>query len=1026
MTDIVGSTEHASELGDSGWRKLVQEHNTRIRAALRRRGGREMDTAGDGFFAIFDAPAAAVACALEIADEIEQLGIEIRAGLHVGEVEQAGAKVTGISVVIAARIMAAAGPGEVLVSATVRDLAAGSRLTFEEWGVQQLKGVPGEWHIYAVSRAAEESVEAGAAADARERRASAVRRAQARPIWQRRPRLVAGAVLGLAAIIAAGGLLVVKPWQPPALASVAENSIGIIDPGRNEVVGAIRVGTQPGGIAVGDNDLWVTDTADGTVSQIDLRAGVVNRIVDVGRAPKGIAIAAGSVWVANSGERTVSRINIATGRVVQTVEVGNGPTAIVAAGARLWVANATDSTVVPIDASTGVPGQPTGVGAAPVAMAVDEQGLWVASEDGASISQLDPTSGVTLAAPIQLAARPSALTLDADSIWIAAADGTVTRIDRATDRVTATTEVGGALAAIALGGDSLWIGDQAGIVYRLDPANPSAPPTRISTSSGIAALATVGGKVWLAARASAASHRGGTLRIVQDSPYSPDPLDAGADQSAMALQADGLVGFRRVGGAAGAVLLPDLATSIPQPTDGGLTYTFRLRPGLVYSTGEPVRVADFRRAIERSFHLPSDPDQCCWGSVYFTSIVGTDACVNEAHAPATDCDLSAGIVTDDSAHTVTFHLKNPDPDFLYKLAVPPAYPVPASVPMDKFVQDVFPGTGPYVVSERSDGQVTMTRNARFEVWDAAVRPDGFPDEIVFTVVDDADKRVAMVTQGDADVMESSGVSPTASELFATKYPAQWHVGGVGTAFALMNTSIPPFDSLEARQAVNLAIDRGHMIDLHEGRLGAAVTCQLLPPGWPGYRPYCPYTVTADQGGRWSGPDLDAAQRLVDRSGTRGAKVVVGPTFGGLSDELAYLGSVLEGLGYDVSMDTETDFGKIVQTWAKGKTQITFNGWIPDWVGPSTFLALYTCDGEPTKVMNYCDGDYDKAYQHALGLQATDPAAAGTEWAALDRRGVDLALMAPLYNGGGWIVSSRVGNFQASPNGALLLDQMWVQ
>ena len=111
MTDIVGSTEHASELGDSGWRDLIQQHHALVRRALRAHGGKEVDTAGDGFFATFDAPAEAVACGLEIAVTVRVLGVEIRAGAHTGEVEQVGPKVGGITVPIAARIMAEASPG---------------------------------------------------------------------------------------------------------------------------------------------------------------------------------------------------------------------------------------------------------------------------------------------------------------------------------------------------------------------------------------------------------------------------------------------------------------------------------------------------------------------------------------------------------------------------------------------------------------------------------------------------------------------------------------------------------------------------------------------------------------------------------------------------------------------------------------------------------------------------------------------------------------------------------------------------
>jgi peptide/nickel transport system substrate-binding protein len=1037
MTDIVGSTEHAAELGDSAWRELVQVHHAVIRAALRRHGGREIDTAGDGFFAIFDAPAAAVFCGLEAAQDVAKLGVEIRVGVHVGEVEQAGGKVAGITVPIASRIMASAEPGEVLVSSTVRDLATGSGLTFEDRGSRELKGVPGEWHVYAVGRAQPEAGETGGAATARERRAAAVRRAGARPIWQRRPRLMAATAAGLALVLATSGLLVWKPWQPPALARVTENSIGVIDPDRDEVIGEIPVGTQPGGIAAAEGFAWVTNTGDDTVSQIDLGTRSVVGRIDVGRAPKGIAVAEGSVWVANSGERTVSRINVATGRVVETIEVGNGPTAIAAFGSTLWVANATDSTVVSIDATTGAIGQRVGVGATPIALAVDEDELWVASEDGASLSHLDPGTGATLAPPAQLAARPSALALDPESVWVTSADGTVTRIDRAASRVTATMDVGGPLAAIAIDGLTIWVGDRDGTIHRFDAADPSSQPKLISTGTAVAALAVVEGVLWLAAQASTASHRGGTLRVVQVRPdelprYETDPL-ANPFYNVSSLEADGLTGYRRVGGTAGSTLLPNLATSIPRPTNGGLTYTFQLRPNLVYSTGVPVRASDFRRGMERSFQA-ADEVWGVWGTFLFPSIDGAQECTTDDFMPVERCDLSAGIVTDDAANTVTFNLEEPDPDFVYKLANPVAYPVPEGVPMNEMLDDAaFPGTGPYTVTAVTQNEVRLGRNPHFQVWDAAVRPDGYPNEIVFTVIDansvaegDA-RRIAMVENGDADYTSYRGGTRTSPELFAdikTQYAGQWHVGADSTSFVSINSSVPPFDNADVRRAVNFAIDRAHMAELEGGPPDAAITCQLLPPGFPGYQPYCPYTVNPDEGGRWKGRDMDAAQRLVDSSGTRRAQVIVGPTFPGANDRLEYLASVLEELGYEVTIEKAANFDELLASWDARAPQITINGWAPDYVAPSNFLGLYTCGGDFT--INYCDPEFDAAFDHARQLQATDPAAALAEWAALDRLGVELALLAPTTNTGADFVSARVGNYQFSPTGFALLDQMWVQ
>ena len=149
FTDVVGSTQRAVALGDRRWRELLDEHNRVVRRELERFRGREVDTAGDGFLATFDGPARAVRCGQAVTAGVRELGLEVRAGVHTGEVELAGADLRGIAVHIGARIAARAGAGEVLVSATVKDLVAGSGLDFEDRGAHELKGVPGEWRIFA-------------------------------------------------------------------------------------------------------------------------------------------------------------------------------------------------------------------------------------------------------------------------------------------------------------------------------------------------------------------------------------------------------------------------------------------------------------------------------------------------------------------------------------------------------------------------------------------------------------------------------------------------------------------------------------------------------------------------------------------------------------------------------------------------------------------------------------------------------------------------------------------------------------
>ena len=150
FTDIVGSTAKAVELGDARWRELLEQHHATVRRLLLRHRGTELDTAGDGFFASFDGPARGIRCARAITESVRDLGIEVRAGLHTGECERMNSKVGGIAVHIGARVAAEAGPGEVVVSSTVKDLVAGCGIAFHDRGAAELKGVPGEWRLFAV------------------------------------------------------------------------------------------------------------------------------------------------------------------------------------------------------------------------------------------------------------------------------------------------------------------------------------------------------------------------------------------------------------------------------------------------------------------------------------------------------------------------------------------------------------------------------------------------------------------------------------------------------------------------------------------------------------------------------------------------------------------------------------------------------------------------------------------------------------------------------------------------------------
>jgi peptide/nickel transport system substrate-binding protein len=497
---------------------------------------------------------------------------------------------------------------------------------------------------------------------------------------------------------------------------------------------------------------------------------------------------------------------------------------------------------------------------------------------------------------------------------------------------------------------------------------------------------------------------------------------------------DGLVGYRRVGGPAGDELIPDLARGLPVPSDNGKTYTFRLRAGIRYSNGQPVRPEDFRHALERVFILNHGLGPAAY---FYSGIVGAASC--ERHPQG--CTLTRGIVTDDQADTVTFHLTAPDPDFLDKLAIPFADAVPAGTP-DRLLSAVhIPATGPYLTrSFQPTHAWVLVRNPRFRQWSAQAQPGGYPDRIVLRPGVAPGAATDAVEHGRADVLLTGPPVNRIHEL-ATRYANLLHTYPLGRTFALfLNTRVRPFNVLAARQAANYAIDRNTVIQLVGGPLTAQPTCQILPPTMPGYQPYCPYTINPGASGAWQAPDLARAQQLSRRSGTWGDKVTVvtDPMQAQMPGQAAgrYLVSVLRQIGYRASLRAIADPQTYWNTINNSRDQVQAGefSWLEDYPAPWDFFGpLLSCHsflpGNPTNLNDseFCNPRIEALYHQALAAQARSLDAARPLWASIDRAITGQAPWVPLYNPRAMVVlSARVGNYQFHPLWQLLIDQLWVR
>lgn len=551
---------------------------------------------------------------------------------------------------------------------------------------------------------------------------------------------------------------------------------------------------------------------------------------------------------------------------------------------------------------------------------------------------------------------------------------------------------------------------------------------KVRTALVIVALAAVTAIGATSSNATSTGHRGGTLKLLAKAAGGTlDPQVNYTLEYWQLYQAtyDGLLAFKKAGGSAAFDVVPDLASSY-KIGNGGKTWTFTLRKGIKFSNGQPVTVNDVVASFQRIFKVKSPTS----GSFY-SGIVGAAACLK---TPAT-CTLKGGVIGDAKTNTVTINLTAPDPEFKYKLAVPHASILPASAPPSDAGTKPIPTTGPYYfASYNPNKQLVMKRNPYFKEWSKDAMPDGYPDEITQSYGLTVEAQITAIENGQADWTLESPPADRLNEM-GTKYAKQVHVETL-TAFwyAPMNTRLYPFNNVKARQAVNYAIDRNALVKIFGGPRLAVPSCQVLPPGFPGYKPYCPYTK--NPGTTWSAPDIAKAKQLVQQSGTKGAAVTVLSSDDEVNKAVAvYLQSVLNQIGYKASVKPIS--GNIFFTYVqntKNKVQINVQQWYQDYPAASDFLhVLFGCESfhpgsdSSINIAGFCDPKINAQMHKALKLEQTSESAANALWAKVDRQVTDAAPMATLFTPKHIdFVSSRVGNFTFSKQFYWLVDQSWVQ
>jgi YVTN family beta-propeller protein len=844
----------------------------------------------------------------------------------------------------------------------------------------------------------------------------------------------ATAAVFLASALVAALLAISGRAAPPAVAADA-NILVPINARSNLRDAPTALPVAPGAVAAAPGSIWVASPSGGEVLEVEPDERTVVDSIPVSGEPGSLASGAGALWVAGTMGATVERIDPGSAIVTWTTHLAEtGPVAMAYGDGGLWLADSTDQAVVELSPLSGSVLRTFPLDVQPTAIALADGLVWVAAYTAGTVEAIDPGTGQAVGT-VNVGNGPSAITFSDGDLWVANnLDSTVSVVDPATFTVVSTIGVGSGPTALVGADGAVWVANQySGTVSRINPGRLAVVGT-VDVGNDPIALTSGPGVIWVAASAPAGDDKGGALVLVSTAGFmtvDPDTFGGLTPLSFLRLEYDTLVTFEPVPGPNGLRLVPDLALQVPTPTDGGRTYSFRLRPGIRYSDGELVRASDFRRGVERLFEMASP------GAAYYSGLVGAQACV-AAMENFENCNLSQGMVTDDQSGLVVFHLTSPDPDFLDKIT-PEAYgaPMPPGTSDNDMGLSPIPGTGPYRIASATPQEVVFRRNPYFREWSHAAQPEGNPDVIIWRTLPSEQAVVNEVTQGKADWAWGS-LPPPALHALEVEDPSEVRSDpSFVVEFIPLNTNLAPFNSPLARRALNYAVDRRKIAEMYGGPTVATPTCQPLLPGLLGYERYCPYTLHPTPNGAWTAPDLTLAKTLVDESGTKGDSVTVlgSPDEGTIpSQEAAYVTQVLGSLGYRARLKM-LPFNLVgpgeMQEMQLQQVQISVEGDLnPGYPDPSSYIpSFFACDGGSAGYVgshsnaNYCNPAIDRAMQQATVLEDQSPVQAGVIWERVDHQLTDQAeWVATVDLNQVDIISKRLRNYEFNPVWGFVADQ----